>query len=486
MNARSGERRGAIWAAGSALLLVVLLLPAWINRQPVMYPDSVGYFHAGYAAIKQAAREADLHLRHLPAASAPSLKRQESDGVATARSVYYGLTYVAGYALGGVWALALGQVLLTGACLVLAGRRAVALPPLWTVGALCAVALVSGLNVFAVTAMPDVFAGLMLLSAGMLLTHGRRMPRWERLFWLAVVLIACLYHKAHLAILALSLAAALLLPFTRREGWKDFLLLAAAGLVALLGHAAVDLAVRQATGKAPISTPFVLARMVGDGTAERYLRDACPARHFATCAYLSRMPMRENDFLWSHDPDVGVMGVVPAQTRAAIAGEANAIVLGTLAAYPLEQLGATVRNVMTQLGDVGVSEYGLLPTDTIAPIPMLRWALDHYAASGIAQGWMPLDAISAMMRAVYFASLVGIGTLLWQKRSGPVLARPSVRLVVLLLVGVVANAIVSGAIAGVFDRYQGRVAWLAPLGFLVLLAMMLKERSRGKSVLKAR
>lgn len=486
MSAQSGERRGAIWAVGSALLLIVLFLPAWINRQPVMYPDSVGYFHAGYAAVKQAVREADIHLRHLPASAAPSLARQQNDGVATARSVYYGLTYVAGYVLGGVWALALGQVLLTGACLLLAGRRAVALTPLWTMAALSVVALVSGLNVFAVTAMPDVFAGLMLLSVGMLLAYGQAMPRREKVFWLAVVLIACLYHKAHLAILALVLAAALLLPFVRRERLRDLLLLAAAGLAALMGHYAVDLAVRGATGKWPVSTPFLLARMVGDGTAERYLRDACPARHFVTCGYLSRMPMTENDFLWSHEPEVGVMGVAPPETRAAIAGEANAIVLGTLAAHPLEQLGATVRNVMTQLGDVGVNEYGLLPTDTIAPISMLRWALDRYARSGIAQGWMPLGAISAMMRAVYFAGLVGIGTLLWRRRSGPVLADASVRLVVLLLVGVAANALVSGAIAGVFDRYQGRVAWLAPLGFLVLLAAMLKERSRGKNMLKAR
>jgi hypothetical protein len=485
MNAQSGERHGAVWAAGSALLLVVLLLPAWINRQPVMYPDSVGYFHAGYAAIKQVKREADIHLRHRPPSEAPSLARQQSDGVATARSVYYGLTYVAGYVLGGVWALALGQALLAAACLLLAGRRAVALKPPWIVAALCAIALASGLNVFAVTAMPDVFAGLMLLSAGMLLAYGKAMARGEKIFWLAVVLLACLYHKAHLAILALTLAASLLLPFVRREGLRDFLLLAAAGLIALLGHYAVDLAVRAATGKAPISTPFLLARMVGDGTAERYLRETCPARPFATCAYLSRMPMTENDFLWSHAPDVGVMGVAPAKVRAAIAGEANAIVLGAFAAHPLEQIAATARNVVAQMGDVGVREYRLLPTDTIAPIPMLRWALDRYASSGIARGWMPLGAISAVMRAVYFASLVGIGTLLWRRRGGPVPALAPARLVLLLLAGIVANAIVSGAIAGVFDRYQGRVAWLAPLGFLVLLAMMLAERARERNVPKA-
>ncbi|HEY4275546.1 MAG TPA: hypothetical protein VGM68_08690 [Rhizomicrobium sp.] len=486
MNALLGERRGAIWAAGCVLLMIVLFLPAWINRQPVLYPDSVGYFHAGYAAAKQVKHEADIHVRHRPAATAPVLTRQQSEGVATARSVYYGAIFVAGYVLGGVWALALGQVLLTLACLVLAGRRAIALAPLPLMGALCAIALLTGLNIFAVTAMPDVFAGLMLLSMVMLLVHGRELPRWENAFWLAVVLLACLFHKAHLAILALTLAASLLLPFVRREGLRAFLLLAGAGLVALGGHYAVDLAVRQATGKWPVSTPFALARMVGDGTAEQYLRDVCPTRHFATCAYVSRMPMTENDFLWSHDPDVGVMGVAPAETRAAIAGEANAIVLGTLTAYPLEQVAATTRNVMTQLGDVGVREYRLLPTDTIATIPMLRWALDRYAASGIAQGWFPLDEISILMRAVYFAALIGIGTLLWRRRGGPVLASAEVRLTLLLLAGIVANAIISGAVAGVFDRYQGRIVWLAPFGFAVLLAMMLKEKRPENNALKSR
>ena len=48
------ERRGAIWVAGVFLLLIGLFLPALVNRQPVMSFDSVGYFHAGYAAIRQA------------------------------------------------------------------------------------------------------------------------------------------------------------------------------------------------------------------------------------------------------------------------------------------------------------------------------------------------------------------------------------------------------------------------------------------------
>ncbi len=490
MNAQSGGAgHGAVWVAGVFFLLIALFLPALVNRQPVMYPDSVGYFHAGYAAIKQAKASLDAHraghAEARPAASA--LSRQQADGITTARSVYYGLAYVILYVLAGVWGLAGAQVLLTLFCLMLAARRTVRLDLLPWFAALGAIVLLIGLNFFTVTAMPDLFAGLMLLGMAMILAYGPVLRRWEYAFWLVLVFAAGLFHKAHLAILALSLlAGAVALPGIWRRRGRDLLLLAAAGAVALAGQYAVDLTVRQLTGKNPIATPFMLARLVGDGTAERYLRDTCLTRHFTTCDYLAKMPMSENDFLWSREADKSVMGDADGQTRAAIADESGAIVLGTLKAYPLEEAAAAVRNVLAQLGDVGVGEFALVPSDTVAPVAMLRWALDQYRGSAIAQGWMPLTEISILMRGVYFAALVGIGTLLWRRPRGPGRDDPDVRFVLLLLTGIAANAVVSGVIAGVFDRYQGRVAWLASLGFAVLLGKMLRSRRQASDALKAR
>jgi hypothetical protein len=474
----------AIWLAGLVLLLVGLLLPAFVNRQPIMYPDSVGYFHSGYAAIKQAKSILDAH-QGSPAPTAPALTSRQADGVTTARSVYYGLTYVAGYWLGGVWALALGQALVVLAALVLAARHAVPLDPLRRIAVLGALVVLTGLNVFAVAAMPDLFAGLMLLAVALVLAYAPQMTRLEYAFWLGLIALAGLYHKAHLAILAVTLVLAAPLVWRRRG--RDLLLLAGAGLLAWVGHMAVDVAVTKATGKPPIAPPFLLARLVGDGTAERYLRDVCPKRKLATCAFLDKMPMTENDFLWSREPDRSVMGGADRQTRAAIAAESGAIVLGTLQAYGGEEAAAAARNVMRQLGDVGVSEYGLTPKDEVAPIPMLAWALDHYAKSAIAQGWMPLMEISVLMRSVYFAALVGIGMMLWQRGRGQ-LPKDSdeVGFVLLLLIGIAANALVAGAISGVFDRYQGRVAWLASLGFAVLLVKMLNERRSSSNALKVR
>ena len=109
----------AFHGIGIAILVIGLLLPALINRQPILYSDSVGYFHSGYAAVKQAKSAFDAHRAgHAP--SRPALASQQKDGITTARSVYYGLTYVASYWLAGVWALPFAQVLLALACLMLA------------------------------------------------------------------------------------------------------------------------------------------------------------------------------------------------------------------------------------------------------------------------------------------------------------------------------------------------------------------------------
>jgi len=90
-----------------------------------------------------------------------------------------------------------------------------------------------------------------------------------------------------------------------------------------------------------------------------------------------------------------------------------------------------------------------------------------------------------LMRSIYFAALVGIGMMLWQRgRSAAAKDSDEVRFVLLLLAGIAANAVVSGAIAGVFDRYQGRVAWLASLGFAVLLVKMLNEKRSSSNALK--
>ncbi len=473
MRSETGGRLSAVSVLGAVLLLAALSVPMLWNRQPVLYSDSIGYFHSGYAV----AREAGAVIQNLTlragagsAASSPptasALAYQERDGISTARSVYYGILYALSIGFGNVWGLPVLQVLLAAACLMLAARRSLALDRARTFLLLIVIALFAGLGFFAGTVMPDLFAGLMLLAAAMVIAYAPDLSRIEYAFWLLVVLMACLFHKSHLEILALALAAGLCFSFVRRKRARAAIWLAGVGVLALLAHLAVDVAVKNLTGRWPISTPFLLARLVGDGTAEAYLRQECPGRHFVTCDYLGRMPMTENDFLWSRDPKLSVMGTASAATRRAIAAESGAIVIGTLLRYPFEEAKAEGVNVVRQFFDVGVEEFALLPQDRIAPIPALRPVIAAYGQSAIAKGAMPLSAISLVMQLIYVAALAGLCIALMMRA----VEGPGVRFAATVLIGVLANAIVSGAISGVFDRYQGRVAWLVPLALAVLMA----------------
>ena len=460
--------RGMRLAAVLALLVAALLLPGLVNRMPILYSDSVGYFHSGYAALEHVKALLDAHRGggHVPGARL--LGEQPHNTIGTARSVYYGIPFVAAYWAGGMWAVALAQVLVTAAALILAARHALD-GSLRSQGFLLGIALVTGLSVFAVTAMPDLAAGLMLLGVAVILAYAPALSLLEFGFWLITILAAVLFHKAHLAILAAVVAVAAC--FLWRTRARALLLLAAVALAGLIAHAAVDFAVARLTGKPPASPPFLLARMVGDGTAEPYLRAACPSRHFATCAYLSRMPMRENDFLWSRDPVRSVMATAPAPTRDAIAAEANTIVIGAMERDPLGVAGAAIANAFRQFADVGVSEFALVPRDDVVPIRFLNYAMDRYQKSAIASGRMPLAGISLLMRAVYFAALLGAAALMLSRRRAP----PKLTFVLILFLGLVVNAAVSGAISGVFDRYQGRVAWLAAFALAALWAAPRRE-----------
>jgi hypothetical protein len=52
-------------------------------------------------------------------------------------------------------------------------------------------------------------------------------------------------------------------------------------------------------------------------------------------------------------------------------------------------------------------------------------------------------------------------------------ATPALLLLAIWGLGLVANAFAVGALANVLDRLQGRVAWLLPLGALLLVAELL-------------
>jgi hypothetical protein len=84
---------------------------------------------------------------------------------------------------------------------------------------------------------------------------------------------------------------------------------------------------------------------------------------------------------------------------------------------------------------------------------------------------MPFEAFSAIMMVTYAIATVLLAGALWQwRRAGGDAGSPRIAAIGWIVTGVIFNAAISGVLAGVFDRYQGRVAWLMPLAAMAGVA----------------
>jgi hypothetical protein len=122
--------------------------------------------------------------------------------------------------------------------------------------------------------------------------------------------------------------------------WRDLLPLSTLGLgtAALMLGVAMLLSVNFALSGQFAWTPggygIVFARMMQDGIVARYLGDHCPDPRLRLCPYRYKFPSTADEFLWKDGPFKELGGF------AGLGDEMRAIVLGSLAEYPVQQIEA--------------------------------------------------------------------------------------------------------------------------------------------------
>jgi hypothetical protein len=322
--------------------------------------------------------------------------------------------------------------------------------------------------------MPDVFAPVVLLALLLLGLGGAGLARGEAA-WLGG--IAALGVAAHLAHLPLALAAVGMVLATGR--WRGAIRAAlplAAAVALVLATNAVG------HGRAAISphgATFLLARLQADGPATDIIRARCPAAGWYLCAFVDRFPMDSQAFLWG--PDSPVNRDAEGQPRflggAMISREAAEIVAETLRAHPAGVAAAILRNTLAQIATVSIGD--TLTSDNLATAlrPRIAEAFPRFERAAFDGA---LQARDALLPAVAWLVPVHLVALIL---SVPLLAAGALRggdplrrwFALALLGGLVANAVATGGLSGVFPRYQARIAWLLPVAAMLL---MLPPRGR--------
>lgn len=414
-----------------------------------------------------------------PAGVDPIAERPVSAG----RSIYYGAILYTGELIGGLWVGVLFQL----TCIVLAvqmtlvsvfGAAQRSFPVL-----LGLLAIATPLSFFVSYLMPDVFAGIAILAVANLFAFDAVLPPQKRRAWLGLLALALVFHTSHMAVAVLLAAPAAVLAWAMqsRPPWRAASALALAVGVAILAEVVFFWAVETVYGAPPLRPPFLMARMISDGPGYAYLLAHCPEIDLHVCQFLPRLPLGTDDFLWSLNPETGVYGIADAETRRALADEQMTFVLGVLQFDPLGQIIASLRGFLEQFARFGLCEFSY--TASLRDITLETLPPNQHAAfidSALYRGTFPLRPANYMIHATTTVAAVFLA---WHAARATVRPgwpapadRPFLVFAALVIVGVVANAAVTGILSTPHDRYQARVIWLIPL----LAMIVFLRRKKGQ------
>jgi hypothetical protein len=300
-----------------------------------------------------------------------------------------------------------------------------------------------------------------VLSLALLAFRAEALGRWEIAGLVAVIATAIASHMSILALALLLLAAlALLRPLANRVALPRPVLTWPAAAIAA-GLLLAPLSNLAATGQfafTPGGFNFVFSRLVQDGIAARYLADRCPDPTIRLCAFRDALPSTADDWLWGDDPLRKLGGIEAFQP------EARRIVLESLADYPLMHLQKALVATVNQFASIRTGD-GITPWSWHTQWIFERFAPDalkRYRASEQANGQFDFSWTNLIHVPVQALAIALLPALVLLGRDRQVAA-----LAAFLLMALFANAAICGVLSNPHDRYQSRLAWLAPLTLVV-------------------
>jgi hypothetical protein len=487
------------FSLGCSLALISLLWPALYNGQPLYFSDTTAYLRGVDAAMQRLAGhpspwtvlEADDSPSGAPAQSPPenlnqhiSVSSIKGKTVLAGRSVYYGMLLYLGDLFGHFWF----TVIVQGMALMLAMGlflRAFGLPQWPTLVAITiVVAALTPASFYVSFLMPDIFAAVTLLACVTLIAaHSLR--RRDYLLWSVLLAFSVVTHSSHVLIALTLLGLALLVNLLYRS-WTNrtgLLVIGACLLVAAGAEAAFGYAVKRIVGAPVLRPPFLMARAIEDGPGYQLFREACPQNGFKVCEFLNRLPMKADYFIWSFDPP-GVFAPASPQMRRDLSAEQYRFVAEVWRRYPGAMARATIADVMQQMVKAGLYEFNW-PQER-------RTEMELRLPPAYRQEFRNSAAYRDTMPARGFEIIQGVTVIVASLALLAILVRPSLRgvlageqkyMLTLVVLGIIANAVICGALSGPHDRYQARVVWLIPFAVLSA-AFALWQHRQQKSPLR--
>ncbi|HEY2658482.1 MAG TPA: hypothetical protein VGI79_02090 [Caulobacteraceae bacterium] len=492
-------RAGAVLVAALALCWTVL-----VNGQPFLHPDSLGYvrgpdvaimkllgsrFASPWATLDPGAAVAAHEARSAPATS----HGYDDKEVLGGRSIYYGVLADLGARTGGFWLTVLVQALAVALLVEIVLRGLGVLSLRAYAGVMALLSLASPAAFFVGFVMPDIWAGVAVGALAGLFALAGRLRRLDVAALAAMTAFGALAHTSVSPVLALMMlgGAALWLFQPRQIKPALGLIVGVSALaIAAAGAFAFSAMVRHTVGATPVTPPFLSARVVADGTGARFAQSSCGGQSFVVCRYAGRLPMDVDHFLWGVTDRDGLFQTVAAPERRALGEEQFRFALAVVRAYPLQQAMASFRNASAQMGDTDLSDFiykpslkasfgATLPAKTLAVMQGTR---------AYGQAW-PVDRLWAFQTGVMGALVLLMGLVALRIEPARVgepadLNAAASQFLFLVVLGVLANGAVCGALSSINGRYEARVIWCVPLAALAWMIVRVQAARAPRPVLR--
>ncbi len=475
---------------GLVLMFLALIWPAIYNGQPFFFPDTTAYVRgadAGFQkltgvstpwSLAEETEAPDSGVGANDVAPTPSVSSIKDKSVLSGRSVYYGALLYLGDRIGGFWFTVIVQATVVILATALFLRDLEAPLALNFTIAVISVALTTSVSFFVSFLMPDVFAAAVILACASLIGARRRLSWSDYVIWLVLLAASLTFHTSHVLTAAMMLAFALLCNTAKRSwaNWRGLMVIGVCLVVTVAAEAIFGWAVKRTVGAPPIRPPFLMARLIEDGPGYRYLKESCPQSNFQVCNYLDRLPMTADNFIWSFDPP-GVFSVSTPEVRRLLSAEQYRFAWAVLKHEPLGVLGSAAANAGLQFFSIGLAEFDMSsPRDRALANKLPMQYRARFRASAAYKGLVPTQTWSATSLIMFWSGLVCLVIILFTGRVRQRFQATQLDPAVLILVGVVINAIVCGTMSGPHDRYQARVAWLVPFVAIALLLEIARLR----------
>lgn len=480
-----------------------LLWPAMLNDGPFWFPDTSTYIRGADAAVVTiTGNRSEWSDRLIQQENTPeragentvSSKKQwiPSRPVLKGRSIYYGALIYLPMLLSGSWAsIILQSIIVSGlitACLIVVARSTKADTRLVVASAIMILALFTPLPFYTSMLMPDVYSGVLILTLATTMLFWDSIRPSGRILLIGASAAIATFHSTHILIAAGVAGAALLLTGRGKARFRPILIALPVIVAGLGGEMAFSQAVKSQIGQEPLSPPFLSARITASGPGKTYLQHHCTGSpdDFELCSHQKQISNFSDDFLWSTDPRNGLFQLADSRSQVKIAKEDKAFFLAVLSSYPFEVAQSTLHSFIDQVSafDLDNFNYSEMMRAT-APEKLPAREEAQFLASKAFQGKMPVTFTIVASTVSAGASLIVLAFIWIRSLKNPEQRKlPVLRFTLLIFLGVLANAMICGAMSKPGARYQMRLIWLLPVaaGAAALTGRQLLKRSQEASI----